>query len=1038
MKETTDRPDDSSTQKLICPSCNFAFGVNKYDPEQTPQFCVFCGASLGQNKEKSQDGLSTPAISSTNISTVGSVTLIPGHVPGSEGVQFTMGPYQVLSSIGKGGMGEVFLAYDTTCGRRIALKKIRSDLMEHFQMHNRFLKEARITSQLTHPSIIPIYAIHGEGNLIYYTMPFVEGETLKQILRKARALEKKGEKVDQAIGGIPALVRMFLSICQAVAYAHVKGVLHRDIKPENIIVGKYGEVMILDWGLAKLMRGGKQKNEEGIEGIPNASESHPLHGITNIGRVVGTVSYMAPERALGQPATFQTDVYSLGVILYQILTLRYPFKRGSLKEFRQNMHKEFLYDPAEVAPYRDVPRILAQIAMKCLSKDLSQRYQTVDELIHDIESYIEGRSEWFPAAELDINAKSHWEFQENVLIAEHIAITRGTEVTDWVSLMISKESFNQNTKIEANVRIGEKGHGLGFLLSIPEAAEREHLNDGYCLWLGSDLSRSTKLLRSTVEVMHSPDIYLKRNEWYKIRIEKVDNNLHFYLNDALQFSYISHLPLVGTHIGLLSRDADFAIGPLKVWVGGQNVTVNCLAVPDAFLAHKDYITALSEYRRIGYSFPGRAEGREAMFRAGITLLEQARSTTTPGHREKLYEQSLLEFEKLHLTPGAPLEYLGKGLVYSSIHDYEEEIKCFELALRRYPNHPLLPVLKEQIVYRMHESSRYHRRSTYNFILLVVRHLPEVTKNNTARKLFSSLEKHWEPLYFIEEEPACISSEQLKELFFGTQLAFWLAKPFTLIEIIDHTISLDKPSMIIIANALFCLIEIGAWQLAQNKIPEIREKFKDSPVDQRSLDLLEIAILVHDKGVKQAIQAFLQRPPSQLSKQENRAALHILEQALKNNETAQIYPFANYLLEHELSSLEGLLVNCARIWAFLIDKNWNAAGEILQGYPLELLSQETTPLHFLYGCWLYVTEGKEIATIHFFGILDVSYPRSWSLFGHYYNGRIVENQGWFLKAFMWEKRQLYKQIPLFYHCIGDKEKEQHYKHLENQEYVNITG
>src|SRR5262249_32874545 len=157
------------------------------------------------------------------------------------------GSYQVLKVIGKGGMGEVFLAYDTTCGRRIALKRIRSDLMEHVQMHNRFLKEARVTAQLTHPSIIPIYAIHGQQQQeVYYTMPYVEGQTLKQILRKAKQVEKKGQKSDVAGGSIPALMRIYLSICQAIAYAHSKEVLHRDIKPENIIVGQYGEVLILD------------------------------------------------------------------------------------------------------------------------------------------------------------------------------------------------------------------------------------------------------------------------------------------------------------------------------------------------------------------------------------------------------------------------------------------------------------------------------------------------------------------------------------------------------------------------------------------------------------------------------------------------------------------------------------------------------------------------------------------------------------------------------------------------------------------------
>ena len=315
------KPNDP---EITCPNCHANYIIRQGMQEQPPLFCTYCGSSL--DPAKAQTIVSETAGESTGSpgSSFASITLIPGLQPEEESIQFTLGPYQVLKGIGKGGMGEVFLAYDTTCGRRIALKRIRSDLVEHIQMHNRFLKEARITSQLTHPSIIPIYAIHGQDNLVYYTMPYVEGETLKQILRKTRLMERRGQKSDT--GSIPSLVRIFLNICQAIAYAHSKGVLHRDIKPENIIVGQYGEVLILDWGLAKLLRPGKTPAEE--EEFTQEHEGHPLHQLTNVGKVVGTVAYMAPERAMGNPATYQSDIYSLGVILYQILTLYMPYKEA--------------------------------------------------------------------------------------------------------------------------------------------------------------------------------------------------------------------------------------------------------------------------------------------------------------------------------------------------------------------------------------------------------------------------------------------------------------------------------------------------------------------------------------------------------------------------------------------------------------------------------------------------------------------------------------------------------------------------------------
>lgn len=1020
------------TEIVQCPSCKSSIAISKNPSGQRSRFCPYCGAHLFPGQETTIPLASKSEVEDWKSSEA--ITLIQEHLPEKEKIQFSIGPYQVLNSIGKGGMGEVFLAYDTTCGRTLALKRIRPDLIEHSQLHNRFLKEARVTSQLAHPSIIPIYAIHTENNLAYYTMPYVEGETLKDIFKRTRTQEKKGVPLDHVGGSIPALSRIFLSICQAVAYSHSKGVLHRDLKPENIIIGQYGQVIILDWGLAKLIKQETELEEISIENVKE-TEKNPLYHLTHIGKVVGTVAYMAPERALGQPANFQTDIYSLGVILYQILTLRSPFKRESLKEFRQNMQREKLPDPMQIAPYRDIPHTLAQVVQKCLSTALDQRYHTVDELIHDIENYIEGRSDWFKIAELDSNRKTDWEFQENVFIAEHVAITRGTEISDWVNLMISKGSFQENTKIEAKVKIGEKGHGIGFLLCIPEAAERQHLNDGYCLWLGTENNSSTKLLRSTVEVMHAPEIVLKNEEWYSIRIEKIDNNIHFYLNEALQFSYISHRPLVGTHVGLLSRDANFTLKDFLVYVRSQNITVNCLAVPDAFLAHKDYNTALSEYRRIGYSFPGRAEGREAMFRAGITLLEQANDALDQESKVELYDLAQDEFSKLHGTPGAPLEYLGKALVYQAQGDFDEEAKCFELAFRRYPKHPLLTVLQEQIIYRMHESSRMNRKATFNFMLLAASHLPNVMTGANTRRLFSSLQKHWEPLFFVQDIPG--NGEQLKKFNFCVKVAFWLAKPYPLIEMIQEMIKLEEQPAQSLSDAIFCLIELGCWEHAKKLLKYVFPRLQDESAltFAKLYGILSSAILAHSRSPKTAVEAYLSLAQKSLGATAEYVLIHILELALDAKDTDTVFQLCQETSKWPLSEKARQQIQCCEIWAHLLEKNWSKAGEIFQTFSIEFLSQETSLLYFLYGCWLYRTEGRDIAMIHFSGVLDVPFPRTWMLASHFIKGKINESAGWIQKAFLWEKRQLFRQLALFNHCIGEQEKSIYYTGLAKQESIH---
>lgn len=958
-------------------------------------------------------------------------SLIQGHAPLESEIKFSIGPYKIIELIGKGGMGEVYLAYDTLSGRKIALKRIRTDLLDYKQINNRFLKEAHVTSQLTHPSIIPIYSIHKEASEIYYTMPFVKGETLKEMLKTIRKNIKKGKKASQHSGSIPSLIRIFINVCQAIAYSHSKKVLHRDLKPENIIVGQYGEVLILDWGLAKLIRDNDESDKNQVEEedftLPQPNQMH-LSGITRVGKVVGTVNYMAPERALGKISTYQTDIYSLGVILYQILTLRYPFLRGTLEEFRKNMDKELIPDPIEIAPYRDIPQVLAKIAMKCLEVDPKNRYLSVDELIKDVESYIEGRADWFHMASLNPKDKSDWEFQENIYLQDHGAVTRSDEACDWMSLMISKASFTENIMIEARLKFKEEGHGLGFLFSVPESSERRHLNDGYCLWISSEMHRSTKLMRSTMEVIYAPETALKYNEWYNIKIDKVDSITHFYLNNKLQFSYISHLPFVGTHVGLISRDFNYEIEDFNVHVGGQNVMVKCLAVPDAFLAHKQYDIALSEYRRIGYSFKGRDEGREALFRAGITLLEQAKNQSGELKSTDYYDLALKEFEKLYQTPGAPLEYLGKALVYQALKEYDEEIKCFELGCRKYPKHPLLSILHEQIIFRMHECSRIHRKATYQFILLAIRLFHEITVSKHVKKLFDSLQRHWEPLPFIIEIDDSSSTQQNKSFLFSITLAFWLGKPFVIEEIIQDILKQQTSSPNLIGNALICMIKLGSWRLAEKNLDSLQSKKHEQIYSD-----LEF-IIKSEKNLNQnLVFEYCNTNPSMNCSSE-RVLLHMMEAALRTHQESIVH-YIYEMFYSKCSEENKLLFDAYECQALFYEQKWNEGSQVLRKYPIETLSQETSILYILYGCWLLISEGKEMAQIHFSGLMETSYPRTWCLLGHFLTKRFQDDL-WIERFFSWEKRQLYSQLQLYYHILESKDLEEKYRLLEINEVLDI--
>ena len=907
-----------------------------------------------------------------------------------------IGPYLIRKSLGKGGMGEVFLAFDPICKRNVALKCIRDNLNHKKAIQNRFLKEAKIASQLTHPSIIPIFAIHSETAPIYYTMPYVEGETLKEILKRTIEQEKKTDPAHPIRPSIPALCRIFLNVCEAIAYTHSKGFLHRDLKPDNIMIGKYGEVMILDWGIA-----------DTIESKTPPPSSPP-------DKIAGTVSYMAPERALGSPASVPTEIYALGVILYQILTLHLPFQRGTLAQFRKFMLKEKYIEPMEVAPYRDIPHQLSEVAKRCLAFSEADRYQTVNALLSDLKNYIEGKPEWILMRELSLDQKRDWEFQENVFLAKHTAIARHTEVNEWVSLMISKCSFSGNIRLEADICLKVEGKGIGFLLIIPEANQRKGLEDGYLVWISDS---QIQLFRSNILVMEVDTPPMKKSEWHHICLEKVDEHLGISIDSKPELSFTSHLPLAGTHIGFLHKDAAFSLKNFKVFGSSHNVMVNCLAVPDTFFSHKDYDIALREYRRIGRSFPGRAEGRDALFRAGMTLLEKAKRSKK--NKKELFYKALEEFEHLRVTAGGPFEYLGKSLVYEALGDMEDEAKCLELAIRKYPRHPLRSVLAEHIIYRMHESSRLDRKAAYRLILLAVRYMPRAFENQDTRLLLDSLRENWEPLSFIED----MNRSDLIHL--SILLSFWLGKKHTLIEII-HQIVQSKPlDDTGLANALFCLLKLECHKELKDLLLILKDKLSEDLY--LTLKWIATALASHFESINDSLETFfMSLQTKELSKRESRTLWHLLFQAQQQGKTLLVNKAFRTLKKFRVERQEKPYFDAMLIQNYLLENRPAAAQQIFEHYPIDQVRREEQPFFFLYGTYLSMEKRFEEVKKHFSQILDTPFPPTTALGAHFLSGKINERKGWVKKAFFWEKKKLYIQLAFHFRCLGMKAKESHFE------------
>jgi eukaryotic-like serine/threonine-protein kinase len=898
--------------------------------------------------------------------------------------------YQINKTIAIGGMGEISLAFDPVCNRTIAIKRIKKSLKDNTLIIKRFLNEAKIASSLTHPSILPIYSISTENNLIFYTMPYIEGETLKEILKKTKEQEKNNQDLHQIGGSIPELIRIFLSICEAIAYSHHKEIIHRDLKPDNVIIGKYGEVYILDWGIAKYIN---QHDFDDKNFIPITNN------LTRPGKLAGTLSHIAPELSIGEKASYQSDIYALGIILYQMLTLSLPFNRKDLISFKKTALKERLIDPLDKAPYREIPHELADITKKCLHIDRNKRYQSAEELINDIKDYIEGKPQWSMISTLDINKKKDWSFNENILVAKHTAIIRNIDIAHWVNAMVSSNNFSGNIKIEASIQLNKNSKGFGFLLSIPDI-KKNIIENGYCIWIGAHKEGFLKFYHKNIPIIEKPEVFFETNKIYKIKIEKTNNKITLFINNKYIFSYEALIPLPTEYIGVIYQDTDFDISGINIFSGSSNLQINCLTLPDTFLSKKDFKTALLEYRRIGKSFPGREEGREALFRAGITLLEQAKNTKN----QPLLYKALNEFEFLSKTPGAPLEYLGKALTYQQLNEFEEEAKCLELAIRKFKNHPLYFKIKEHLLYRVHESSLNSRESAYRLILIALRHIDNFLKSQENSNLLSSLEKHSQPLFFLKKE----NKEDLDIDYISIKLAFMIANKRILIEILKSpNISQNN-----LENCLFALVELGC-------ISEVSHFINSYPNKEYGITLIELLTKCSPNKTKEIINSLFHIFPKTLNSKEGRVLYYILEKQLLIQNFQIVAEVFKKLSIYKTDDNTKLMLDIIKAMFLILQNEHDKAKKIFKNYKKDILSNDLHPLYYLYGCYLHSIKDPQ-AEQHFKDVLETSFPISHTFLSHYLINKNFK-KNWINRAFRWEKKELYKQLSIYYHCTQNKKK-----------------
>jgi serine/threonine protein kinase/Tol biopolymer transport system component len=272
----------------------------------------------------------------------------------------TLGHYRIVRPLGAGGMGEVFLADDGKLGRKVALKVLAHALAADPERRGRFEREARAVAALNHPNIITIYSVEDRDGVLFLTMELVEGKTLTELI------PPHGMSLEQVL-------HVAIPLADAVGAAHQRGITHRDLKPANVMVTDEGRVKVLDFGLAKL------QEESPVDGL---SVTVTREQLTSEGRIVGTVAYMSPEQAQGKAVDARSDVFSLGVLLFEMATGEKPFKGDTNMSLLSAIIKD---TPSSITDLRqDLPRDVGRILRRCLAKDPEERYQTAKDLRNDL------------------------------------------------------------------------------------------------------------------------------------------------------------------------------------------------------------------------------------------------------------------------------------------------------------------------------------------------------------------------------------------------------------------------------------------------------------------------------------------------------------------------------------------------------------------------------------------------------------------------------------------------------------------------------
>ncbi|MBA3710002.1 MAG: protein kinase, partial [Planctomycetes bacterium] len=575
--------------------------------------------------------------------------------------------FVVESLLGVGANGQVYAVIDQNLDRPLAAKFLKKDPLD-LETIEHFVDEARITASLQHPNVLPVYEldISSRGE-IYFTMKRIDGASLGDALTTSTA-----EVRSRAIAQMNDVVAIFISVAQALSYAHHRGIIHQDIKPDNIMLGDFGEVLLVDWGSAI-----------------RVDDPHP--------KLYGTPLYMSPEQARLERSDTRSDIYALGASLFHTLTLRPPTWSDDAEEFWKRKRSGGIDAPTAADRQRLPPALLA-IALKALAPDPAGRYQTAADFRQDLQQYQAGlavsalrdnwlarfrrwhrrhaKRVWTTAAAAaviltlglllygerlkevatwgqplvdetftDGRWKDRWETATGEWAAGDSGIhTKGSE-----NILLCKTRLSGDIAVQydAEMAIGARPGDIS-VLWIPDATmfrtNREY-GVHYCQIGARDNTFSAIL--SDHQYLAYSDFRPRPGVVYRIRLEIVDNQMTMSVDGRQICRFINQMPFTGGRVALYGYFPGKIYHRVRIYTRRMAQKLPATAIGDAYLRDGQYAKGITEYRQVEDSYPGTALARQATFREGLCRYRSGDHAAAFARWQTLRGTDLDEVARLH-------------------------------------------------------------------------------------------------------------------------------------------------------------------------------------------------------------------------------------------------------------------------------------------------------------------------------------------------------------------------------------------------------